>query len=258
MNALITFGCSWTKGKFSWYDPNILRHTEMSREDMQRHDPQEVDEYCFRTILSRRHDYVNINFASGGSSNQRQFRLAEEYFNTDDYKKYDNVIILWGITSTARFDVWSNKHNRYKDLHLTKTFNLKTNDILWATDHYDHDVEVKRLSTQMQHWDNYFRMIGVKNYWFDTFNHHNYTYDSPNMIMSHEKPRDLMSNLCIDMGHKSSMNGYHHSMWRLDDDRIKFLLKKNLVNPSTHHPNRECSILLADMLDKFVNFCYYK
>ena len=253
MNALITFGCSWTKGKFSWYDPNILRCTEMSRQDMQRHDPQEVDEYCFRTILSRRHDYVNINLASGGSSNQKQFRLAEEYFNTDDYKKYDNVIILWGITSTARLDVWDNERKKYKNFHLTKLKNLK-----WATDHYDHDVEVKRLSTQMQHWDNYFRMIGVKNYWFDTFNHHNYTYDSPNMIMSHEKSRDLMSNLCIDMGHKSSMNGYHHSIWKLDDDRIKFLLKKNLVNPHTHHPNRECHIKIADMLDKFVNFCYYK
>ena len=101
-------------------------------------------------------------------------------------------------------------------------------------------------------------MIGVKNYWFDTFNHHDYTYDSPNMIMQNKKPRDLMSNLCIDMGHNSSMNNYHHSKWVLDDDRIKFLRKKNLVNPITHHPNRECSILLADMLDKFVNFCYYK
>ena len=255
MNALITFGCSWTKGKFSWYDPNILKYTEMSGKDMQRHDPQEVDEYAFRTILSRRHDYVNINLAAGGSANQKQFRLAEEYFNTDDYKKYNNVIILWGITSTARLDLWYNKNNtgittgRYKNFHLTKRPNLQ-----WATDHYNHDTEVRRLSTQMQHWDNYFKMIGVKNYWFDAFNHHNYTYDSPNMIMQHKKPRDLMSNLCIDMGHNSSMDNYHHSKWVLDDDRIKFLLKKNLVNPISHHPNRQCSILLADMLDKQISW----
>jgi len=97
MNALITFGCSWTKGKFSWYDPNILRHTEMSAEEMrnslyQKHFKDLTEEYCFRTILSRRHDYVNINYAKGGSSNRRQFRHAEEYFNTDDYKKYNNVV----------------------------------------------------------------------------------------------------------------------------------------------------------------------
>ena len=255
MNALITFGCSWTKGKFSWYDPNISKYTQMSGQEMQRHDPQEVDDYCFRTILSRRHDYVNINYAKGGSSNQRQFRFAEEYFNTDDYKKYNNVIVLWGITSTARMEWWSNKQKKYKTYHLTKIKDLKFNDILWTTDYYDHDVEVKRLSTQIQHWDNYFKMIGVKNYWFDTFNHHNYTYDSPNMIMSHEKSRDLMSNLCIDMGHKLGMNGYHLSLWEVDDDRIKFLRKKNLVNPTTHHPNRECHIKIADMLDKYVNFC---
>ncbi len=258
MNALITFGCSWTKGKFCWYDPNILSHTEMSDEEIkstlrQQHFKDLTEEYCFRTILSRRHNYVNINYAKGGSSNRRQFRHAEEYFNTDDYKKYNNVIVLWGITSTARMELWSNKEKKYTTYHLTKKQNLK-----WTMDHYDHDVVVKRLSTQIQHWDNYFKMIGVKNYWFDTFNHHNYTYDSPNMIMSHEKSRDLMSNLCIDMGHKPGMNEYHLSLWELDDDRIKFLRKKNLVNPTTHHPNRECHIKIADMLDKYVNFCYYK
>ena len=120
MNALITFGCSWTKGKFSWYDPNILRYTEMSTEEMVINDRIEVDEYCFRTILSRRHDYVNINFASGASSNQKQFRLAEEYFNTDDYKKYNNVIVLWGITSTARMEWWSNKQKNIKLIILQK------------------------------------------------------------------------------------------------------------------------------------------
>ena len=57
------------------------------------------------------------------------------------------------------------------------------------------------------------------------------------------------------MGHKPSMIGYHLSTWQLDDDRIKFLRKKNLVNPITHHPNRECHIKIADMLDKYVNFC---
>ena len=78
----------------------------------QQHFRDLTEEYCFRTILSRRHDYVNINFAKGGSSNRRQFRLAEEYFNTDDYKKYNNVIVLWGITSTARMELWSNNEKK--------------------------------------------------------------------------------------------------------------------------------------------------
>ena len=115
--------------------------------------------------------------------------------------------------------------------------------------YYNHEIEVKRLSTQMQHWDNYFNLIGVKNYWFDTFNHHDYSYKSPNMIWGEDNPRDLLSKLSMD-----NSDGYHHSVWTRDSGRIKNLEKKNLINPHTLHPNIDCHIKIADMLDKFVNF----
>ena len=253
MNALITFGCSWTVGMGSWYDPD--KHAKMSKEEYGEYQnrgkgKQLKSEYCFRTLLARKHNYVNLNYSKPASPNSKQFRRAEEYFNTDDYKKYDNVIVIWGLTSTARMELWSLKIKRYDNYFMTDDRQDLTN--ILRKNHYDHDIEVKRLSTQIQHWDKYFNMIGVKNYWFDTFNHHDYDYKSSNMIMGDENPRDLMSSLCKSQGLSFKEDSYHFSDWKLDSGRIKFLLKKNLVNPISHHPNKQAHILLADIIDKFI------
>ena len=245
MKALITFGCSWTKGKGSFYPTK-----GMSKDEFFSNLNHELDaKYAFRTILSKKHDYKNINFARGGASNSSQFNLAEEYFNTDDYKKYDNVIVLWGVTATSRGEFWMPKENRWKSISYSiKHDRVKVGDYI-RENHYDHNVEVQRLSTKINHWDNYFSMIGVKNYWFDTFNHHDYSYKSPNMIWGEDNPRDLLSKLSMD-----NSDSYHHSVWMRDSGRIKNLEKRNLINPYTLHPNIDCHIVIADMLDKFVNF----
>ena len=253
MNALVTFGCSWTVGMGSWYVPD--KHAKMSQDEYNQYQnkgegKQLKSEYCFRTLLARKHDYVNINLSKPASSNSKQFRRAEEYFNTDDHKKYDNVVVLWGLTSTARMEFWNLKDKKYKDSFMTDDKEDLTN--ILRKNHYDHDIEVKRLSTQIQHWDNYFNMIGVKNYWFDTFNHHDYDYESPNMIMGDDNPRDLMSALCKSQGLSFKKDSYHFSDWNLDSDRIKFLLKRKLVNPISHHPNKQAHILLADIIDKHI------
>lgn len=251
MKALITFGCSWTKGIGSWYD-NDIPFDEFDNIKLAIHNRDDDEDFChsFRKILSKRHGYENVNFATGGSANNRQIRFAEEYFNADDYKKYDEVIVLWGITSTARLELWEISKEKYSNFFFTSK-KYEVGKII-LKEHYDHDVEVKRLSTQIKHWDNYFEMIGVKNYWFDTFNHHDYEYNSSNMIMGSEMNRDLMSRLCKDQGFLFDKDDYHHSNWRRDSDRIKFLLTNNLVNPYSLHPNKKASLMLADILDKHI------
>ncbi len=251
MNALITFGCSWTKGVGSWYDK------ELSYKDyLNCSATLSKDEYSFRTILAKRHGYKNINLSASASSNGKQFRLAEEYFNTDNYKKFDKVIVLWGITSTSRMDIWSNKKKKYQSIFLN-TNEGEINNIL-REEHYDHKVELNRLSEQILHWDKYFSMIGVENYWFDTFNHHEYRYTSPNMILGEKTPRDLMSLICEEEGLVLKRDDYHFSSWWRDSERIKFLEQKKLVNPHSFHPNRICHEKIADMIDNYVKFCYNK
>jgi len=246
MKALITFGCSWTKGKASFYPTEGMSEDQFNKVvQSEKNVDKLTNKYAFRTILSERHGYHNINFAKGGASNSAEIRCAEEYFNTDDYKKYDDVIVLWGITATSRGEFWDNKNKRYYcTQYAIKRDVPKIGDIM-REKHYDHDVEVKRLSTQIQHWDNYFKLAGIKNYWFDTFNHHEYDYKSPNMIFVDDNPRDLLSKLSM-----HNQDGYHNSMWTIDSGRIKVLVENNLVNPYSLHPNIDCHIKIADILDK--------
>ena len=251
MKALITFGCSWTRGMGSWYDKELSYEDYYSRVRDKTMSPEvQYHEYAFRTVLAKRHAYQNIDLSACASANAKQFRLAEEYFNKDDYKKFDKVIVLWGITSTARMDMWSNKKKKYFNLLLTKD-DIDLSNII-REKHYDHNVEVNRLSEQISHWDKYFSMIGVENYWFDTFNHHEYRYDSPNMILGEKNPRDLLSLLCEEEGLTLKRDDYHLSTWLNDSQRIKFLEQKKLVNPHSLHPNKKCHIKIADLIDKFI------
>ena len=261
MNALITFGCSWTQGKASWYPEEGMSKEEFIARGKERHDPNQP--YSFRSILAKRHGYENVNFSRGGSSNHLQFRLAEEYFNTDDYKKYDDVIVLWGITSTSRMELWCNEIGRhitcfYSDSNIGSRHKQHRVGKIIREDYYDHDVEVDKIGTKIKHWDKFFELLGIRNYWFDTFNHHDYKELSPNMIMKDNHRRDLLSTLCKNERWSFALDSYHQSAWTADSDRIKFLVAKNLANPYSLHPNVTGHIKIADILDKYVKFCYYK
>jgi len=173
---LITFGCSWTFGVCSGYTAG------MSKKDLLllSLDSSLNDRLSFRGLLSKKYNLTNKNFASGGSSNQRQFRLAKEFFSSDEFVKlhneFDEVIVLWGITSTARNEMWSlelgNLHNFfYNDSSLLSKALVKYQ--------YNHEHEITQLAMEMQHWNMIFKNLNVKNLWFDTFNHHSYHIPGP-------------------------------------------------------------------------------
>ena len=261
MNLLVTLGCSWTFGAGSWYDKPIP--LEEYKTVNKKLDKEYENKTTFRALLAQKHGYHNINFASMGSSNQTQMRRAQEYFNTDDHKKYDNVIVLWGITSTARGEAWikgepTNKYSTKERSNMKGEFKsfMYTYKIRLAEEirnfHYDHEAEVGRLETHMNHWNSYFKLLGVKNYWFDTFNHHD--YDVPSMIFRHDKRRDLMSKLCKSMGKSYDKDGYHFSVFTPDCDRPNYLKKKGIVNPHSLHPTMKGNIMIADMLDKEISW----
>jgi hypothetical protein len=173
-SLLITFGCSWTYGiGLSW-------HPGMSAEEFEssRWSPEICDRLSFRGILARRYDLDALNFSMGGSSNQTQFRLAREYFGSllhEQHKQqYEKILVLWGITSTARNEVY------HADSQLRRSFMYNNETALskiMITDHYDHAHEVEQLAKEILFWNKFFSSNGVDNIWFDTFNHHDYPED---------------------------------------------------------------------------------
>ena len=113
---LITFGCSWVAGV------GVNWEHGMSEDDFNANVKNKdiCNEYSFRGLISKNLKIDHLNFGEGASSNQRQFRLAKTFFFSQKFKNikknYNNIIVLWGITSTARYELYSTqsmKHNNF-------------------------------------------------------------------------------------------------------------------------------------------------
>lgn len=232
--ALITFGCSWTSGIGVGYRPG------MSKEEFQKiaWDKQFTNPLSFRGIISREYGFDNISFAYGGSSNQMQFRLAKEFFVSSQFdelrKNYEDIVVLWTITSTARNEMFSIEKNSLYNFKYDETDTNLVQAI--AKFSYNHDHEVKMLTTEMLFWNDYFKHKGLKNIWLDMFNHHNYSIDIKNLIGNESNCRDMLSQLCIKNGFKDIDKNYHKSSWHIDSNRVSFLVDCGVLNPISKHP----------------------
>ena len=262
MTRLVTFGCSWTFGIGVGYEEG------MSLDDYKdlRKSVEIGGKYSFRGLLAKEFDLYNINFSRGGSSNQRQFREADEF----EFKKDD--IVLWGITSTARNEIYHSRKHTYKGYFYNHAATCNENEdnpskpidgdlckIIKATvkNFYSHEEEVRRLYHKIKHWNDYFKMKGVRVLWYDTLNHHEYESNPENMLYGDGKYRDMLSRLSKNNGFNNLTDKYHFSWSKGFNDcgRINYLVKKKLVNPHSGHPTKEGHIQMADMIRPFVQEC---
>lgn len=239
---LITLGCSWTWGIGCGYEKgeNLDQYYKHYKSE------ENANKYSFRAILSQRHGYNNINISKGGSSNQKQFRLACKYFTERPKEK---TIVLWGITSTARNEIYLAKEERIKNVSYNTNYKV-FNAIEYAENFYNHEHEVKLLAHQMLHWNLFFESLGIQNYWFDTFNTHKYPLEIPRLL-----PVDLLTRMTVED------QSYHYSTWQPTDEafvnthikterRIKLGEMKGLLNPLSKHPTKKGHVMIADILEK--------
>ena len=302
---LVTFGCSWTFGVGVGYVQG-MSHDEYIKIAW---DHKRCGEFSFRGLLSKKYNLTNKNFAEGASSNQRQFRYAREFFCSQQIKQlkndFDKIIVLWGITSTARNEMWSLEKGELVNLFYGRPdLKLVKNLIKFS---YNHDHEVRLLKTEMDHWNAFFKSLDIDNLWFDTFNHHNYnllgiefkqTYETvkgpdwpswedffqkqfdtldidqkiqdeitdidrrwpwskiicpvENLMFSRENPRDLLSKLAIQNGCQNLDDYYHESNWKIDSNRIEYLINKSLLTPYSKHPTDQGHAQIADIMSLYI------
>lgn len=175
---LITFGCSWMYGVGVSYTPGMTE--EQYNQNAWNIDIANRD--SFRGIISKKYNYKNKNFSKGGSSNQRQFRLAKQYFSSreflDDKKTYNKIVVLWGITSIYRTELYSNLENKLQSYFYNNTkkslLQKKFIDEYFKNVFNEKDA-LRELSLDILFWDSFFNAQEIENHWFDTFNHHEYT-----------------------------------------------------------------------------------
>ena len=264
MTRLVTFGCSWTFGVGTAWEPGM---TQEEYQLVKKHIAT-ADKYSFRGLLAKEFGLEHKNYSRGGSSNQRQFRHAEEF----EFKEGD--IVLWGITSTARNEIWWDHKNYYKSYfynhaatcneypEITKGDKSIDGDLcrmikMRVKRWYSHTEEVRRLFYRIKHYNDYFKAKGIKVLWYDTLNHHDYHENPDNMLYSNEKYRDLLSRLAKLNGFDALDDKYHFSWSRGFNDcgRINFISQNGIANPFSGHPTKEGHRQLADMIRPFVKEC---
>jgi len=247
---LLSFGCSWTFGTGLCYTNDTSEKDYIN----DAWNNQYANKYSYRTLISQKFNFYNLNYAEGRSSNQRQFRFARELFSDPMFQevcKMHKVVVMWAITSTCRNEFWSNTSNEY--YNFKHDDNLKSNDLpfalreiskLWIDEVYKHDREVEELSQQMTIWNGFFANLGIDNLWIDTFNTHDYPMYHSNYVTP-----DLLSFL----SNKKSNSSYHMSSWKNDSDKIKPLVDSGVLNPYSFHPTRKGHELIANMLIPYFN-----
>ena len=278
---LVTFGGSWTKGCGVGYEKgmsqeeykDIFNKTEI------------CDKYAYRTVLSERWGCKNINFSSQGSSNMRQFRHALEFFKSKPERRTvvlwaTTSIFMHEVWMNKRKYgkgkgyvnlIYNHAYNLLKCKNEVRELSPFKSDTLWnifkskpenqvknalelgrvdVDDHiiHHHDIEneLKVLSNQMNHWNLFFDLLGIENYWIDTLITHEYESVNSRMLFKDKPRRDLLSMLVQDNEVKLTPSGDQY-------ERSCKASRLGLVSPYSGHPTKESHIKIADMIDEEIN-----
>ena len=258
---LITFGCSWTFGVGSAYEPEM---TEKEYKEIAW--GSSCYQYSWRKIVSDRLNLININLSQGGSANDFQFMMSEIFFSSDLWKYVEetsgNVIVLWGITSLLRKTHWSIKdqsnftvpiptgkpNNNFSPVNILNRNQriLNTFSEIYKKLIFDEDNELNNLCYKMNFWNTFFEKSNVRNFWFDSFASLNYPRQVKNLIGSEDLERDLLYYLCEVNGNVIKEKEIHISGWDINNKKIAFLFENKLVNPYTFHPVKKCHKQIAE------------
>lgn len=101
---LISFGCSWTYGKFIHLKPG-QKKTDLG-ENSTKEELELANTHAYRSLIAKHFGMDQEIFAQGGSSNQKQFRLASQYFLGPDKSKINTARLYLSNYQNVRDHNW--------------------------------------------------------------------------------------------------------------------------------------------------------
>ena len=259
---LITLGCSWVYGIGSYYDAEnpIDKATYRAKFKKQGVRGDFVDDTCWRLKLCNELSLTNINISKGGSSNQSQFRRATKYFAENEID-WQNTVVLWGITSIYRDELWFNRLNSYSSVSFNQAKHDPTNRLrerektgfdtfAYFKEHFDEKVFLRDLTNNILHWQHYFDALGVPYAFFETLN-------TTGVIPNPALEEDMCTTLARRNGWHGNKDKFHFSDWFDDCHRIDLLQRKGMVNPHSFHPTVQGNIDIVKFMKPIVERMLY-
>lgn len=252
---LVTFGCSWTYGVGAGYEAGMSKdqYKDMAWDD------STCETLSFRALICNKYGLENKNFSFAGSSNQAQFRRAKIFFSSKEFEQlsceHNRIIVLWGITSTARNELFNLDTMSLENHFYSDEWPLCRAIVKFS---YDHDNEVDLLSTEMHHWNTFFQKFNITNLWFDTFNHHNYEFPQSRMTQFKQDYERFRGNSwpTWEQYHTGQHNTDPEIMAEINDvQRWKFKNQpiQNLINHNQNPRDLMSMLAIKNGFDNFDN-----
>ena len=258
---LITLGCSWVFGIGSYFDAEnpvdrVTYNTTFRKGSAYRQSGEEFeDDTCWRNKLCDELNLTNINLSRGGSSNQSQFRRATKYFAENEVD-WQNTVVLWGITSIYRDELWFNRLKSYSSVAFSQANIDPTNRLrekkrtgfdtyAHFEEHFDEKVFMTELKNNILHWQHYLDLLGVPYAFYETLN-------TTGAISNPALEEDMCTTLARRSGWRGKKDKFHFSDWFDDCNRIQRLMEIGMVNPYSFHPTRQGNLDIVKFMKPIV------
>tara|TARA_Y200000002_G_scaffold200446_1_gene165420 strand:- start:151 stop:966 length:816 start_codon:yes stop_codon:yes gene_type:complete len=255
---LITLGCSWTYGEGAGCEPG-MSHKEYEKI---RYSSDYAWKFGWRRHVVEHFDIDHVNLGEPGSSNQKQFHYAKNYFLSSkfakEYKSHQNVIVLWGLTTLRRNFMYFKESEKYENMFLEQknffqtTWNTPKDKMTRAVILYCHDdkVSLRELQSDIQHWNQHFKLYPkIKNYWYDIFGSKNYTTSIRNFIDGDKEKRDLLYRICKNHASEENIDPQFLDKY---STCFGYAEDHGLVNPHSLHPYKTGYKFIGDYFIKFL------
>ena len=249
---IITLGCSWTFGEGSGYTEGMTQEEY----ELIQHDPDICWENGWRKNLVEHFGFTHTNLGEYGSGNDRQFRLAKRFFLSKTFQRIiqnnQQLIVLWGTTSLNRYDVWLNKEQAYTKLLLSNVeedlirFGTEQDIFAYAIKKYSYNetARLQELETNIMHWNQFFQLLGIKNYWYDTLGSYDYRIRPKNFFDIELKNRSLVS--VIAREHKKITK----TKLLMPMDDFLYCVENGVINDYSLHPKKPYYKAISNYLIK--------
>jgi len=254
-DLVVAIGCSWTRfwGAFDdcedFRSPNYKDNIDL------------FNTYSYTGIVS---NFLNINskivMAIPGSNNDMQSRLLVEFMQKNRHK-FNQIFVLWGITSHLRWELYSNNVNQPSMFMLgSKVPPGKEEERKWfLTRHWNEKFELERLSQKLVLVSNYLKTLNVEHLFFPVFESYNnfnmnLNYiDNKHFFNKSDSVNDMMHLWCkehnINIEDSVLANPYNENEVR----KLKVLIDLGYLSKASAHPTIKGHKDIADRLVNYIN-----
>jgi hypothetical protein len=256
-SVLIAAGCSWVAGRAIDTDPVTTDYDYDHVED-----PNFVQQHSFAGILQKKLGLDNfIMLARNGTNNEQQVHSIVDWI-TDNADQYSKLFLLFGITSTHRWQMYSSTAKEVIPCALGmsgKNNPELAEEFKYYTKHFlSNELEVSRLSVSLRMLDGYLNNLKIDHLFVNSFQSYSFDSSFADYYRVNEQKNDLLNFLCetndIHVPRTSFpfLNLFGKGKHQYLTEEIIALQNIGMLDRATAHPTAKAHQLIADELYSYI------